>query len=373
MKWLELVFSGQRRLRYRRHAIFWITWWIYFAGSYFFTQQSFDGAGSVKWIAIILVKSFLLLLCHACIVYSSIYLLLPRFFQKAHWLSFTTILLVSVAITIAWSYFCYALLFPLLDDSFHIPGIITKKVLLWNSISAGFISSLKVVAAAISIKLLKRWYLKQKETERLEKEKITIELQLLKAQIQPAVLFSSLDSIYSFAKKNPPKASELLLKLSDLLSYVLYECDRPKVPLQKELKMIKDYMALQRIRMNDQLEDSIIIKGDTGKKMIAPLLLLPFLENSLSYCTHHKLEKTWISLEIKIEEDELLVKLVNGKSAEQEVPVAPEENGLANISKRLQALYPGRSEMRVHTEPEVMMTYLKLKLEEKTAAVNDEQ
>ena len=373
MNWFELVFSDNARLRYRRHVIFWLTWWIYFAGSYFFTQQGFDQEWSVKWITIILLKSFLLLLCHAFIVYTSINLLLPRSFKKGSWISFTVTLVSSIAIAVAWGYFCYAILFPWLDNLFQISSAINKKVLLWNSITAGFISSLKVVVAAVGIKLLKRWYFKQKENERLEKEKIAVELQLLKAQIQPDVLFSSLDSIYSFAKNNPSKASELLLKLSDLLSYVLYECDQPEVPLQKELKMIKDYMALQKTRMNDQLEVSMIVKGNTDKKMIAPLLLLPFLENSISYCNHNKLEKTWINLEIKIEEDELFIKLVNGKSAEQEVPATPEENGLANINKRLQLLYPGRSEMKIFAEPEVMMTYLKIKLEQKPVVVNDEQ
>jgi len=362
MKWFEFVFSHQPGLRYRRHVILWITWWIYFAGSYFFTQQGFEQAGSAKWISIILLKSLLLLLCHLFIVYISIYLLLPRFIEKEKWISFSGILLTAIAITVAWGYFCYAVLFPILDGMFQLPGIIKKEILFWNSISAGFISSLKVVIAAIAIKLVKYWWWKQKETERLEKEKIAVELKLLKAQIHPDVLFSSLESIYQFAQHNPPRASELLLKLSDLLSYILYESDQSEVPLEKELKMIKDYMALQKIRMSNQLEVSMAVKGDARGKMIAPLLLLPFLENSLSYCNHQTQEKTWISLDIKIEDNELFMKLVNGKSADQAAPVTPYENGLGNIYKRLQALYPDKNELRMHTEPEVMMTYLKVDL-----------
>jgi sensor histidine kinase YesM len=362
MKWFELIFSDQPRLRYRRHIIFWITWWIYFAGSYFFTQQGFEQAGSAKWISIILSKSLLLLLCHVFIVYISIYLLLPRFIKKEKWISFSGILITTIAITVAWGYFCYAVLFPVLEELFQLPGAIKKNVLLWNSISASFISSLKVVIAAVAIKLIKYWWLKQKETERLEKEKIAVELQLLKAQIHPDLLFSSLENIYQFAQYHPSKASELLLKLSDLLSYVLYECDQPEVSLEKELKMVKNYIALQKIQMSNQLEVSIALKGDTDDKMIAPLLLLPFLENSLSYCNHQSLEKSWISLEIKIEDDELFIKLINGKCADHELPVAPYENGLGNVYKRLLALYPGKNEFRMHAEPEVMMTYLKINL-----------
>jgi LytS/YehU family sensor histidine kinase len=121
-------------------------------------------------------------------------------------------------------------------------------------------------------------------------------------------------------------------------------------------------MALQKTGMNDELEISITVKGNAKGKTIAPLLLLPFLENSLSYCNQHRLEKTWVSVNIKIENDELFMKLVNGKSAEQQVAIAPFDNGLSNVNKRLQLLYPGKNELRIHAEPEVMMTYLKIKL-----------
>ena len=360
MKWFELVFSDQRSQRYKRHVIFWITWWVYFSGSYFFTQQGFAQAGSAKWVLIILIKSLLLLLCHLFIVYVSICLLLPRFIKKEKWISFIGILFTSIAITIAWGYFCYAVLFPLLENLFQLPGTVTKKILLWNSISAGLISSLKVVIAAVAIKLLKHWWFKQKENERLEKEKIVVELQLLKAQIQPEVLFSSLEHIHRFAQENPPKASAMLLKLSDLLSYVLYECDQSEVALQKELKMINNYLALQKTATNDKLEISMTVKGNSEDKMIAPLVLLPFLENSLEYCNQHQLEKKWVSVDIKIGNDELIMKLVNGKSVEQSIPATPFQNGLGQINKRLQLLYPDQNEIRIHTEPEVMMTYLKI-------------
>ena len=104
------------------------------------------------------------------------------------------------------------------------------------------------------------------------------------------------------------------------------------------------------------------MKGETKGKVIAPLLLLPFLENSLSYCNHQNLEKAWISLEIRIENDDLFMKLVNGKSADETMPATPNENGLGNVYKRLQLLYPEKNELRLHAEPEIMMTYLKIKL-----------
>jgi sensor histidine kinase YesM len=351
-------------MRYMRHFIFWVAWWIYFAGSYFFTQQETGHLGSAGWISIILIKSLLLLFCHAFMVYVSAYLLLPRIINKRGWILSIGIFLVSLAITIAWGYFCYAELFPLLDKFFAISVILNHKIIFWNSISAGLISSIKIVIAALAIKLVKYWWQKQKETEKLEKEKIALELQLLKAQIHPDILFDSLENIYRFAKQNPPQASELIIKLSDVLSYVLYECDVPSIALEKELKMIKDYLALQKIKMGNQLEISLIVKGETKNKMIAPLLFLPIIENSLTHSIHNQLDKRWININITINSEDLVMKVVNGKSPDQKPQLTLEENGLQNIFQRLELIYPGKNELRLYEEPEVMMTYLKIKPDE---------
>ena len=96
--------------------------------------------------------------------------------------------------------------------------------------------------------------IKQKEKEKVEKEKLITDLKLLKAQVRPGFLFNSLDHIYDYAKKRSPQAQELLLKFSDLLSYLLYECDDPRVPLDKELAMMKEYMFMEKIRFGKTLK-----------------------------------------------------------------------------------------------------------------------
>ena len=99
----------------------------------------------------------------------------------------------------------------------------------------------------------------------MEKEKLITDLQLMKAQIRPGFLFSSLDQIYKYAKKKSPEAPELLLKFADLLSYLLYECDESKVPLEKELTMMKEYMSLEKARYGNRLEIETVIKGENRK------------------------------------------------------------------------------------------------------------
>jgi len=114
---------------------------------------------------------------------------------------------------------------PLINTAFNYQPVIANHNTWWTSISSGLLSAPKVISAAAAIKLLKRWWLKQKEKERLEKEKLMTDLQLLKSQVHPEFLFSSLDTICGMTrKKNIDNAAMLLLKLADILSYILYEC-----------------------------------------------------------------------------------------------------------------------------------------------------
>ena len=362
MKWHDLVFSEQPRMRYWRHTIFWLAWLIYFTGTFFYKQQPLGQGSVVAWTLVILIKSIFIFVGHAFICYTLIYFLLPKFLLKARYFTFTTGLLITGIITIAWTYFCYTWFFPLVDSASHSSTMVAANSLMWNSIYVGLLSSLKLAALAVTIKLLKRWWLKLNENMRLEKEKINVELQLLKAQIHPDFLFSSLDNIYEFAQNNSAKASESLLKLSDMLSYMLYECDQTFVPLEKEIKMIRDYMELEKKRLGDRMDVDIQVIGEPGSRMVAPLLLLPFIENSIHYCENKSLEKCWINLDMRINEQDFSLKLINGKSPDIALNDSLTENGLANVKKRLDILYKDCHELKITTEPDFMITFLKIQL-----------
>jgi LytS/YehU family sensor histidine kinase len=197
-----------------------------------------------------------------------------------------------------------------------------------------------VVGFALAIKLLKRWYLKQKETDQLVREKINAELQLLKAQVHPHFLFNTLNNIYSFILNGSDKAPEMIKKLSSLLHYILNDCNRQRVPLDKELSMIQDYIALEQIRYGDRLNLSMHIQGTAKDKLISPLLLIPFVENSFKHGTSRMLTHPWVRLDIYIEKDFLEFKLTNNKPEYNSEPPGKKGIGLNNVKKRLQLLYP---------------------------------
>jgi LytS/YehU family sensor histidine kinase len=295
---------------------------------------------------------------------------LPRYLVKAKWLKLTTgILLLCIIIVIA-GYFVHGWFFPFVDAIFNNPPPKTSLPVLWSSISAGLLNAPKVVGAAAAIKLMKRWWLKQKEKERLEREKINTELQLLKAQMRPGFLFNALNNIYAYSLAGSPRAPEMLLKLSDLLSYMLYECDNPLVPLEKEIEMMREYIALEKIRRADSLEMEITVKGELTGKTIAPFLLLPFIENSFKQ-SNLMTERPWINMQLKMEGDMFSMKLINGIT--QEVRRTQEEhgNGLANVQKRLNLLYPEKHELKASTEQEMFIVFLSIQLNGQEEEITD--
>src|SRR5688572_1361628 len=298
MNWHEFVFTNKKPRRYIRHIIFWLAWSIYFFMSMNFLPTQANASpkpGYSLWSFPEFIRLLLTLCIHVTACYTFIYFILPRYLLKARYiLLFAGIILLGVAM-VQGTRFIDTVIFPFLKGS-------TAKVPYYASVFSGLISALKIFAVAAAIKLIKHWWLKQKEKERLEKEKIETELQLLKAQIHPAFLFNTLNNIYSFSLTSSPKAPEMLLKLSDILSYMLYDCSDKEVPVDKEIKMLKDYMTLEQIRFGDKLEMNIRVTGETRHEKIAPLLLIRFIENSFNQCNNRMTAQPWINLEIRSEE-----------------------------------------------------------------------
>ncbi len=215
-------------------------------------------------------------------------------------------------------------------------------------------------ASPMIIKFFKLWTIKQQDWMRAQQEKITAELQLLKAQVHPHFLFNTLNNIYSFSLENSPKTPELILKLSSLLSYMLYDCKTDEVRLEKEIKIMKDYIDLERERYGNKIEISWSVEGEIKDKFIAPLLMLPFLENAFKHGTSEQIEKSWLSVDISVMHGTLKCKIANSKN--EYVSLRANGIGINNVKKRLEFIYPGKYDLKINDEGDFFVVSMMLTL-----------
>ncbi|HEX5654185.1 MAG TPA: histidine kinase [Chitinophagaceae bacterium] len=376
MSWDEFIFSEKKSLKYTRHTVFWVLWGFAFYGSrYFYPKPFLSGQTSLNipsdireltvpvskyivsadpWSTTEFIRSLLMLSVHMAGCYIVILILLRYVLQKKYFL-FLAGFVPLILLLILLSRFIDVTMMPLLvDPNYNMP--------FYTSIFSGVISAIKIIFIAVAIKLGKYWWFKQKEKERLEKEKIEAELHLLKFQIHPLFLLSTLNNIHSFALSASPRAPEMLLKLSDILSYMLYDCNEMEVPLTKEIKILSDYMTLEKMRYGKKLEMNIQVTGNTGNYRIAPLLLLRFIEHSFHQSSNSSLEQAWINLEIQIQPEGLEMNLMNGKTVEPLTEEDNESNHLELAMKRLELLYPGRFSLKITEQPEILAVALQLQL-----------
>ena len=368
----DFIFSENRSHRVRRHLLFWLVWWLYFSASYYHYEQT--GLKQVEfepWNFPFLAKSIFLLSLHVMVCYFFTDYIMPRLLLKGRYKSLIGVLFF-LAVVILWaSYMLHREIFPLVDVAFNYHSKLTAQNIWWTSICSGLLSAPKVICAAAAIKLLKRWWINQKKKEKLEQEKLITELQLLKAQIHPDLVFSSLNQISHLSqKKESKKASALLLKLADILSYMLYESDNGMVPLEKEIKTIKDYLFLGKTRMGDKLETDIAVKGDATNKMIAPLLLFSFVENRFAFFNCRRPEPYWINLEFLIGANDVTMKLIHGKNIHQQIEEDKTHND-NNAIKWLDFFYQDAYELKTTDEPDIMMTSLNIQLELSAKQTNE--
>ncbi|RZJ89054.1 MAG: hypothetical protein EOO20_12005, partial [Chryseobacterium sp.] len=197
-----------------------------------------------------------------------------------------------------------------------------------------------------------------------EQQRTNAELQLLKSQLHPHFLFNTLNNLYSHILDQSPKAPEIVLKLSALLRFMIYESS-DDISLGKEITLIEHYVALEKLRYEDRLDLSIVISGDTSGHRIAPLLLLPFLENAFKHGASRQIDQCWISLHLSIDGNMMNFKLVNSVDNEAE-PGGDKTGGLGlqNVQRRLDLLYPGGYTLQMLTEDQVYVVNLELKLKE---------
>jgi LytS/YehU family sensor histidine kinase len=214
-------------------------------------------------------------------------------------------------------------------------------------------------------KLMWDYQQRQQRLKQLEREKIESELKFLKSQISPHVLFNNLNNIYSYALEGSPKTPEMIMKLSELMRYMLYEAREKWVPLEKEVQYLNDFIKLQEIRLEDRGDVAFNVEGSLENRLIAPLLLVAFVENSFKHGMAVHGEKVYIRIDVAVEGNTLYFKTVNSSKSKNRSPEQLDEErgiGLKNVKKRLELLYPDRHTLNFEQDTDRFYVSLKIDL-----------
>jgi len=287
----------------------------------------------------------------------TVHLFVKKFYQKGQqlkfWLCQITVSIVFLLIRRHINYFIiYPLYFP---EAQHVPLYSFGKLIV------EWVNLYSIVGVYALFYFVRSWYEEQQRVQHLIQEKTVAELELLKSQVQPHFIFNALNNIYSVALVKSPETAKQIAQLSDFLNYNLHESKQNRVSLTAEIIYIKNYIELQKSRYENKLDASVNIYDDISDLYIAPLLLLPLVENSFKHGIAHSIKQSWIRVDVSRQEDNFSIKIEN--SMEEKKQPATVKNGgigLKNVQKRLQLIYPHAHEFRIIEEPHSYLVVLKI-------------
>jgi two-component system, LytTR family, sensor kinase len=344
--------------RIARHVVFWIVYILY--------EVLLYGWSDLDRFQFLATHEFWLdLPMMLLIVYVNLYALMPAFLSAKKYLSygvslFLVLLLggcysryIGYKVWLPWDQTHFPLAFQSEPKHFFVPIRIVRNTL----------NFYPVVALTMLIKVLRNSLVREKGLREAEAARHQAELSFLKAQIHPHFFFNTLNSLYALTQKGSRKSSEMVLRLSGVMHYMLYESNGDRVGLDQEIAHLKDYIAIEELRFADRLDVSFQCTGNQNGKTIAPLLLLPFVENAVKHSLSQETGRARIRLELSVEGEELVFGVVNSY---KEAPVASPHRGvgLDNVKKRLRLTYPSH-QLTVHTTADTFSVQLKLALDEK--------
>jgi LytS/YehU family sensor histidine kinase len=200
----------------------------------------------------------------------------------------------------------------------------------------------------------------QRYIEKIEQEKTANELNFLRAQFNPHFLFNSINSIYGHIDKTNKPARDMLLKFSEMLRYQLYECNTEFIELERELNYIKNYIDLQKSRIDERINVTVYESGNNTNIKITPLLLTTFIENAFKYVGFNENRENYITIRLNYDDDRFIFNIVNSKDVYVNQMEKSSGLGIVNARRRLELLYPDRHELVIIDDENFFTTTLTL-------------
>lgn len=321
------------------HLLFWLGYYI--LTFYWFSQVHNPDIAALISLRIVLI--------HSILFYLNYYYLLPRFVEKGQYLVYLIIIILLLAAIF------YVIRFS--NEWLPIRGNLGFKPLKKPVFFARFFFGRGLyvsLASSMAILFISSTYWMNSQNQKRKQQAITLknenleaEMRFLKSQTNPHFLFNALNNIYALTYTNSPKAPEMIMKLSGMLRYVLYESNEKKVPLTKEIDYIVNFISFQSLKIEGKANIKVDFNDANVNAEVEPMLFIPFIENSFKHSKIESIENGWIDIRLFSEDNKIDLQV--GNSVPQGTFTKDQTGGigLANVKKRLQLLYPGKHELNI--------------------------
>lgn len=333
-----------------RHKLHHVLFWLLLAGLWFLLRYE-DYLTPALALKITFIKVADLML----MVYITNLVLIPLLLYRKKYVLFVTLFLLMIVTSSVTKMYIIG---EVANDPafFNFQGNIKERI--YNNLIPHFF----LVVAGAAFKLVFDQLNLQKRIAELAKEKAEAELNFLKSQINPHFLFNSLNSVYFLIDKNNPDARKALHKFSDMLRYQLYEANGEKIPIEKEINYIQDYVHLQQLRKDENYKVQFNCSPNVKNFSIEPLLLIPFVENAFKHISHKTDGSNFVKLDLTRSNGYFEFAVEN--SQEKGIYTTEQHGGIGmnNVKRRLELLYPDGHKLDVEDEPDRFKVNLKLKI-----------
>ncbi len=311
------------------HASFWAVYISFFT----YWVSSFQQAPDTDWGRIFTTAS-IHIVAAILISYLNYFYFLPKFLFKKKIALFMLLFLVAFSVIV----------FSRLQlERYFIDGFLGNEEYLYRPrfVVQLFFSNLSIVIFVSLLRFATDWLDLQTTRKEIEKEKLTAELNFLKAQVNPHFLFNTLNNLYYLAYSKSDKTIEIIEKLSLMMRYMIYDTNLPQVPLDKEMEYMQNYISLEKLRLSDKVRIQFSVDGNTDALRITPLILITFLENAFKHGVTNASQESWIDAKLDCRPDQLQFIVANSKSYMSKLN-EKSGIGLQNVKRRLELSYPGK-------------------------------
>jgi len=323
------------------HLVFWALYLLVITvlSATFYNKASF---------AEILAQLSISLWVDVAATYLTAYFLVPQFLLKKKYVLFSTLLIISVVFFV----FMQRIMQIYVSIPIFYPDYNGHEEFFHFNAAYSIVNIYAVVGIVTSARLFKYWFINQSKTYRLENEKLEAELKYLKSQVHPHFLFNTLNNLYALTLDKSDLAPHVVIRLSDLLSYMLYDANAEMVPLQKEISLIENYLELEHLRRGEELAIEFEKSIDSQAVLIAPLLFIPFIENSFKHGVWNNIDNPMVKILLTLKDDQLYFTISNtiGPDAINQEHADTAGIGLNNVKRRMEILYPDAHELIIEKD-----------------------